>query len=82
MRKTCLQISRYLGSEGRDGGTRHKGKCHLPHGLPLRSWQDLQTFIDKYSAIAGSKRALVKMYNIATTPRFSFLFVDLTQHDK
>ena len=46
----------------------------------LRSMQDLDTWLNENSAVYD-KKTLKKIYDLATSPRFGFLYMDLMQHD-
>ena len=46
----------------------------------LRSFQDLDTLIDEFSALVDSKRTLLEIYRKATSERFGFLYIDLLAH--
>ena len=47
----------------------------------LRSYSDLQAFLDEVSAIAP-KDVILEMYKIATSEPYSFLTVKLTSKDR
>ena len=47
----------------------------------LRSYQDLDTLLDEFSALVDSKKVLHAIYRAATSERFGFLYVDLMAHD-
>ena len=47
----------------------------------LRSYKDLETFIEEVSAVYD-KKTLLQLYNIATSEPHSFLYVKLTAKKK
>jgi len=47
----------------------------------LRSFQDLQIWLDENSAIYA-KKTLMKMYEMCTSKPFGFIYIDLTKQDK
>jgi hypothetical protein len=47
----------------------------------LRSFQDLQIWLDENSAIY-SKKVLLQMYDMCTSKPFGFIYIDLMQQDK
>ena len=55
--------------------------CSALFVFRLRSFQDLDTLIDEFSALVESKKVLLELYRRATSERFGFLYIDLTAHD-
>ena len=47
----------------------------------LRSFQDLAAFLDEVSALVN-KKALLQMYELATSEPYSFLYVKMTSKSK
>ena len=47
----------------------------------LRSFQDLGAFLDEVSALVN-KKALLQMYELATSEPYSFLYVKMTSKSK
>lgn len=47
----------------------------------LRSWQDLQTWLDECLALLKDKHTSYAMYTLVTSERYSCLYVDLTAKD-
>ena len=46
----------------------------------LRSMQDLDTWLNENSAVYD-KKTLKRIYDVATNPRFGFLYMNLMAHD-
>jgi len=46
----------------------------------LRSMQDLDTWLNENSAVYD-KKTLKRIYDVATSPRFGFLYMNLMEHD-
>ena len=49
--------------------------------LDLENYKDLEAIVEELSAVAD-KKTLLDIYHLATSEPFSFLFVNLTSHDK